>query len=234
MTFPVLSGVLRMTRPIATLSVVTLALACGEVQMEWQRTRAARSILRATDLANVPGADGGMTAQELVGERPALAFIPYAGYGETVDSASVTYRFNARDITSTAVDPKAHPERISLERRFVSEQDALTHWRSAVQRVIKDHAKPTSCWTVPGPTGGHVARWVSPSIHLELAVRRPIDVGPEVVPDRVVISAEREAPVHIPGSQVPCRDIVEVVPPLDDLVEPVVSSSLVPLVEMPS
>jgi hypothetical protein len=202
---------LTMIRKFVIAGVVASTLAGGcDGQMEWQRKRTAGAILSATDLATVPGAHGRMTARELVSERPSLAFIPYAGYGETLGSDSVIYRFNARDISSTAVDSNARPDRVSLTRTFASEREALAYWRSSVQRILRDHSEPTSCWSVPGPTGGQVARWANPSIHLEIAVRRPIDVGPEVVPDRVVISADRDAPLHFPGSQVPCSEIIEV------------------------
>jgi hypothetical protein len=192
-----------MIRSLPLVLILALAAGCSD----WRRGRAASSILRTTDLATVVGANGSMTARQLIAARPTLAFMPYAGYSETIDSGAVSYRFNARDISSTAVDENARPEGVSFTRTFESEQAAVDYWRSAVSRVARDHAEPTSCWTVPGTTGGQVARWADPSIHLEIAVRRPIDVGPEVVPDRVMITAAREAPVHIPGSQVPCSEI---------------------------
>ena len=167
------------------------------------------SILSATALGGVAGADGRMSAGELRATRPALEFVPYGGYSERVDSGIVSYAFDNRLVLASSVVGTARPASVVLTREFPSESTALQYWRSAVERVISRHGDPDECRRIDGAVAGRSATWTREDLWLQIAVRRPVDTGPRIVPDRVMIYAERQAPRVDPGTPAPCGEVVK-------------------------
>ena len=175
-----------MARPV--LIAFALAVACKPDA----RQLGEKSALSATALANVLGADGSVRADSLRTARgPGLQFAEYGGYSERIDSGVVSYRFHATQLLATKVSPNARPYLVSLSREFPTEAAALTYWRSAIERMTRQNGEPLICHLIAGNSPGRSALWQTGSLYIQISVRRPIDIGPTVVPDRVIVGVAR-------------------------------------------
>jgi len=110
----------------------------------------------------------GMDAHVFAGARPTATVAEYTGYGDSVGTFHVSFRFSRPPLVRNSI-PEGSLDGVVATRSFASDALARPVWDSVHAGVVRAfHRPPDGCFTVRGTFGGSglVAIWDEPAAEL--------------------------------------------------------------------